>query len=482
MQDTVEHVASSNGRSGKHAITAGPRGERMPTAGWVYLAGVVVVTASAGLSLVVSRLAAHPRPWAAFVVLAACAAVTQLVAVRTSRDRSYHISTAFLVAGALLLSPELVVLLGALQHLPEWTTRRRVRSRRVFDVCNSTLSGLAAWGAAHVVSDTGWAGGGARLPLAGLTACVVLVGLNRALTAGMLAFAHGRRLLETGVFAPTMLLTELVVAAVGVGAAASWQVNRALIPFALAPLLLITRALHVPQLEEQARVDPKTGLLNSRHFASVLNEELARAERFERPASLLMADLDLLREVNNRHGHLAGDGVLAGVADVFRAKLRHYDVSARFGGEEFAILLPETDSEQALRVAERLRQCVSQRVFEFGDETCPFQVTISMGVATFPADGADANELVHRADLAAYRAKLQGRNRVQGAAASGEPAPAGRTPRLVALPLEEPAGRPPERRRRHVAVAHDRRSTPGPARRSRFLSTLGSYCRMFMLL
>ena len=157
-------------------------------------------------------------------------------------------------------------------------------------------------------------------------------------------------------FSYQTLSTEFVFAALGVILAAFWTGNPWLVPFAIAPLLLIHRALSVPQLQAEARVDPKTGLFNARYFASALSEELGRAQRFERPLSLIMADLDLLREINNTYGHLAGDAVLKGIAEVFRAELRHYDVPARFGGEEFSILLPETPPEQAMEIAERIRR------------------------------------------------------------------------------------------------------------------------------
>src|SRR5262249_41015579 len=157
-----------------------------------------------------------------------------------------------------------------------------------------------------------------------------------------LLLARGHRPSETGLFSAAMLSTEFVLASLGIGVAVFWRVNPSLIPFAVAPLLLIHRALHVPRLEEQARMDPKTGLFNARHFSTVLTDELGRAQRFDRPASLIMADLDFLQDINNTYGHLVGDEVLGGVADVFRDELRDYDVPARFGGEEFAILLPET--------------------------------------------------------------------------------------------------------------------------------------------
>src|SRR5205807_2079823 len=121
----------------------------------------------------------------------------------------------------------------------------------------------------------------------------------------------------------------------------------------------------------------------------------------ERPMSLIMADLDLLRDINNSYGHLAGDAVLKGIAEVFRAQLRHYDVPARFGGEEFSILLPETPPEQALEIAERIRRAVAQRTFDVETSSEPIRATVSIGVAGYPKDGTDANELIHQAGLAA---------------------------------------------------------------------------------
>src|SRR6185436_17714844 len=129
---------------------------------------------------------------------------------------------------------------------------------------------------------------------------------------------------------------------------------------------------------------------------------------FERPLSLLMVDLDLLREINNSHGHLAGDAVLQGVAAVFRSELRNYDVPARFGGEEFCILLPETSRETAFEIAERIRGSVAASEFAVETSTDPIRATISIGVATFPRDGNTVNELIHQADVAVYDAKLQG--------------------------------------------------------------------------
>src|SRR5205085_9508468 len=165
-------------------------------------------------------------------------------------------------------------------------------------------------------------------------------------------------------------------------------------------------------------------------------EELGRAQRFERPLSLIMADLDLLRDINSSYGHLAGDAVLKGIAEVFRAQLRHYDVPARFGGEEFSILLPETPPDQALEIAERIRRAVAERPFDVETSSEPIRATVSIGVAGFPKDATDTNELIHQADLAVYRAKLQGRNRVLDASSEPLLVPQDRSTRLVAVPEE----------------------------------------------
>jgi diguanylate cyclase (GGDEF)-like protein/putative nucleotidyltransferase with HDIG domain len=253
----------------------------------------------------------------------------------------------------------------------------------------------------------------------------------------MLRFARGHSLRESGLFSYENLTTDLVLASLGVGLATLWHFDAWLTPFAIAPLILVHRSLAVPTLQAEARVDPKTGLFNARHFAATLREELGRAIRFDRPMTLVMADLDLLRDINNTYGHLAGDAVLAGVAKIFREQLREYDVPARFGGEEFSILLPETRISEALEIAERIRRAVAAYEFEVATSSEPIRATVSMGIASYPRDGSNANELVHQADLAVYRAKLQGRNRVVDSSEESLLAqPEKRGQRLLSLPID----------------------------------------------
>jgi diguanylate cyclase (GGDEF)-like protein/putative nucleotidyltransferase with HDIG domain len=402
--------------------------------------GVAVGIAAVATALpFLLRLDTQRSGWTTFGILAFGAAASHTYTVRTSRDTAFHTSWVFLIPSALLLPPDLVALFGVVMHLPEWLKERYAWYIQSFNICNYTLGNLATWGAAKLMLDANGLVPDEHLrwSLAGLVACTVAVGANHVVLAPMVTLARGHSLREAGVFSFESLSTDFIVATLGLAVAAFWNLNPWLIPFALAPLLLIHRSLAIPQLQAEARVDPKTGLFNARHFAVVMQDELGRAERFQRPMSLIMADLDLLRDINNTYGHLAGDAVLRGIAEVFRQQLRHYDVPARFGGEEFSILLPETPSGEAYEIADRIRRAVAARSFDVETSSEPIRATISMGVAAYPRDGADMNELVHQADLAVYRAKLQGRNRVLDA--SDEPLlaqPEKRAPRLVSLPVE----------------------------------------------
>jgi diguanylate cyclase (GGDEF)-like protein/putative nucleotidyltransferase with HDIG domain len=419
-------------------ITSAPEASAgLPRRAAIFL-GVVAVATAAAAAPPIARLDAQMDGWGTFLVLALAAATAQLFVARTPRNAArYYTTIVFLIAGVLLLPVGLVALLGVIQHVPEWLKMRYPWYIQTFNILNYTLNCLAAWLAAHVVLTQMQAfGDGSRWALAGLAASCVFVATNHLLLAAMMHFAERTPIRKSQLFTTESLSTDLILAALGVAFATLWQTNLWLVLAAVAPLVLIHRSLNVPALEEEARVDPKTGLFNARHFSAELREELARAERFGRPMSVLMADLDLLRDINNAYGHLAGDAVLRGIATVFRRELRDYDVPARFGGEEFAILLPETAPEQALEIADRIRRAVAKSTFEIETSSEPIRATISCGVAGFPKDGADVNELIHQADLAVYRAKLQGRNRALGASSEPLLMPAARTPRLAAVPEE----------------------------------------------
>jgi diguanylate cyclase (GGDEF)-like protein/putative nucleotidyltransferase with HDIG domain len=422
---------------------------------------VVVAVASAAAALPFLGRLQDTHNWAAFLIFGSAAAIARLFVVRTPGDQAYHTDIVFLIPAALMLPPELLVLVAIVLMVPEWLKMRYRWYLQTFNIFNYLLSSMAVWlvGRELILDRAYIANGAVRLSVAGVASCVVFVGVNHTLLALMLRLARGFSLRETGLFDSEFLSTDLVLAALGVAVYAFWQTNHWLVPFALTPLFLIHRSLSVPALQAEARVDPKTGLYNARYFATALAEELGRAQRFERPMSLIMADLDLLRDINNSYGHLAGDAVLKGIAEVFRAQLRHYDVPARFGGEEFSILLPETPPEQALEIAERIRRAVAERTFDVETSSEPIRATVSIGVAGYPKDGTDANELIHQADLAVYRAKLQGRNRVLGASSEPLLMPAERSARLVAVP-EDGEHHAPIPAPAQLAPAQERRSEP----------------------
>jgi diguanylate cyclase (GGDEF)-like protein len=173
----------------------------------------------------------------------------------------------------------------------------------------------------------------------------------------------------------------------------------------------ITDLVHqADQLKELATVDGMTGLFNRRHFLSLAEIEWGRYQRHWRPMSLLVLDIDGFKSINDRFGHYAGDHVIAQVADICRKHKRKSDIIARFGGEEFLILLPETQLAAAQRVAERLRRQVEAREFLITPHA--INTTISIGIAEANRAMDSIFDLIKCADQALYAAKESGRNRV----------------------------------------------------------------------
>jgi diguanylate cyclase (GGDEF)-like protein len=170
----------------------------------------------------------------------------------------------------------------------------------------------------------------------------------------------------------------------------------------------------VKRMEELATTDSLTGLSNRRHFLDLASAEWDRTLRYDRPLAVLMMDIDHFKSINDGHGHAVGDYVIAEVADICREQKRSSDIVARIGGEEFIVLLPETDLASAVIVAERLRQQIGARDVDLGTRIA--RVTVSIGVAELQPGMASIDELIKLADRALYVAKRTGRNRVCGPA------------------------------------------------------------------
>jgi len=171
-------------------------------------------------------------------------------------------------------------------------------------------------------------------------------------------------------------------------------------------------------LHDQAITDALTGLYNRRHFQDNLDKEMRRCEREQRPLSLLLLDLDHFKQYNDRWGHTQGDEELRRVASQVSKSIRTTDMAFRYGGEEFAVLLPSCSKEQAAEVAEKIRTAVGAHGHRAG---VLGRTTVSIGVATFPQDGQAARSLVDTADAALYAAKAAGRDRVSLAGAPTPP-------------------------------------------------------------
>jgi diguanylate cyclase (GGDEF)-like protein len=181
--------------------------------------------------------------------------------------------------------------------------------------------------------------------------------------------------------------------------------------------IAIENAQAFERIRELTIVDEHTGLFNSRHLLRVLEAEVIRSERYGRPFSLVFIDLDHFKSVNDRYGHQAGSAALRETGEVLRSCLRETDVPTRYGGDEYVILLPEADREQAMGVAERLRTAIGGHAF-LGDRGLSVRITASLGVATWPVDGRRAEELLGGADAAMYRVKRQSRDGVAHASAA----------------------------------------------------------------
>src|SRR4051794_40039396 len=348
--------------------------------------------------------------------LAVAASIAQLSEVRTANNKAYVATISFFMAGTLLLPPIDAAGVVAVVFITELIVKSKKLYIAIFNIGSQVVCTLAAYIAYNLISGTTGVTpltNGARSAGGALAAVVVFLLLNHATLTLVLKLARGVRVSETGLFRRDSVVTDVGMLALGVVIAGLWSLGPPLVAFVAIPLVLLQRALHFPMLRQASRTDPKTGLANASWFLEQADHELQRAVRLETTLSVLVADLDLLRNINNAYGHLAGDVVLKGVADVLRNEVRTYDVPCRFGGEEFAVLLPAADVEEALALAERIRNRVGRERFAIPTSVDPISATVSVGVATLGEHGSTIKELLHAADLALYRAKVEGRDRVR---------------------------------------------------------------------
>lgn len=345
------------------------------------------------------------------VALVLCAA-GNLFEVFAPGHFSFQPNLVFFFAAALLLPPWAVAALAVVCFTPGWVVHRLRWYMAGFNIANYVLAGLAAREVATVGDALSGAAPAAAgvLSLAGAAAAFVLV--NHLLIVLVVTLARGRPLAKSLDDMLECLPVDGALATTGACLAALWALNPPLAALAAGPMALIYRALWVPLLKHKSRTDPKTGLYNSEHFARELDHALVHAERRGLPLSILMIDLDRLRAVNNIHGHLVGDRLIRGVAELVARLAGHTGVAARFGGDELSLLLPGASLEEARALAEEVRRG-AQSLELAVDGQAPLSSSVSVGIASFPEHGPDADALLKAADSAVYDAKLGGRNRIR---------------------------------------------------------------------
>lgn len=174
---------------------------------------------------------------------------------------------------------------------------------------------------------------------------------------------------------------------------------------------LIENAESFERIEELSYTDNLTGLANQRYFLKRLDEEISRAERYGRHLAFILFDLDELKAINDTHGHLAGDDILRQLGEILRDSIRSIDVVARYGGDEFCVIMPEADQDTCRRFMQRLQATIAGKDFRIDHIEGPIRCTVSLGGSIFPDHGKDSRGLIHSADMALLRAKESGRNR-----------------------------------------------------------------------
>jgi diguanylate cyclase (GGDEF)-like protein len=324
-----------------------------------------------------------------------------------------------------LLLPPLYALLVPIPRmaLVQWRVRATLVHRRAFTAAAVGLSYGAASAVFHAAAPvlTGVAPGAQTRVLAWTVAaagCGVLKSaVNKVLVMTAVKGADRAASVRENLFSREPLFHDAAELSVGLLVAHAVIASPFMALGALPIVALLHRSFRHAQLVDASRIDAKTGLLNVGTWLREARLETARAARTRTPLAVAIADIDHFKNVNDSFGHLAGDAVLAAVASALSALLRDGDLTGRFGGEEFCILLPGSDAAEAAQITERLRDRISRIATAVGGDA-PLQVTISIGVAALGSSRRDLDELLAAADHALYQAKESGRNRVCLLAAS----------------------------------------------------------------
>ena len=370
----------------------------------------IYATILTGIGLVLWQLARLEFTSAWLPILAGVAAVAQVLKVEGATNRSsYNLGWAVYGFTFVLLGTPATLFVILIAHLIEWAWHRYSWYIQWFNIAAFSIS-ISVAGLTYSRINPSLEPFHLTGTLGVLAALVIFTFLNHLFIGLVIWAARGENFSRSGVFDPLCLIIDFTLMGMGTASALIWIINPSAAILNTIPLYLIYSTLRVPALQRQAEIDPKTKLFNARYFAEALNKELARADRFNRPLSVVLGDLDLLRNINNSYGHVAGDVVLVEIAKILQQDVRDYDIVARFGGEEFAILMPEITPQEALPRVEEIRLEIAAQGFEITTSVVPIRATMSFGIAGWDGDEINATDLIHNADMALYHAKLNGRN------------------------------------------------------------------------
>ncbi len=386
---------------------------------------VVVAAAAAALGAASAHTPWHASQFGVFLLLLGGAAA-MLEATRTVHfpqgTLTRDLQEVWFLAVAILLPPVFALIAPIpLVAMKQWRVQRGVAHRRVFSAAAIGLGYGAASlefhdGLTPLLSGPPAAGAGA-LGWLGATIAAALTGwlVNAWLVVGAVKLTDRRSRVGAMMFSREGAATDAAVICLAVLVALALRFSLAALVLAVPVVLMQKRFLMHAQLLAEARTDAKTSLLNAAAWQREAATELTRAGRFRPPPAIAIIDIDHFKAVNDAYGHLAGDRVLRVIAGRLKAQLRDGDVIGRFGGEEFAVLLPRTGTAEARRVAERLRARIDDEPIAVGDgrsDGVLVHVTISVGLAEPGHACDDLDELLATADAALYDAKHAGRNRV----------------------------------------------------------------------
>ena len=392
--------------------------------------GIVPAAALAAIGVAASQTSWRADDLVKFLLLLGCGLISVAATPRIAYGQGAIVRvflTVWVLPVAILLPPFYAMVTPVpLLILTQWRMHRGVVYRRVF---TASAIGLT-YGAASLLFraypasfaggalGTGWH---ALTWTAAVATCEITgeVGHN-VLLATAIRLSEPTARIRDLVLNREALLADLAEIDLGILITVVVAVDPALAVFAVPTVLLARRFMMHDQLVAKSRIDAKTGLLNAATWESEAVAEISRAMRTRSPLSVALIDIDHFKAVNDTYGHLAGDKVLRALSDAFREQLRDYDLAGRFGGEEFVVLLPQTDEADAVNIAERLRAHVAGMSVPADDGARPgtfISLTVSVGVAALGAAGSEITDLLAAADAALYYAKQTGRNRTHVAPA-----------------------------------------------------------------